>query len=63
MNKNYATIPKKNYASNQTKVCHIDDTWNMNLLNLKDYGARNNKRYRFSSVIFNDFSKPELTLP
>ena len=41
----YSKSPKKNYATNKTDVCHIDDIWSLDILDLKDYGPKNNRGY------------------
>ena len=44
--------PKRNYPTNKTDVCHIDDIWrSLDILDLKDYGPKNNRGYRYVSVI------------
>ena len=42
----FSKPPKKNYLTNKTDVYHIDDIWNLDTLDLKDYGPENNRRYR-----------------
>ena len=32
----YSKPPKKNYTTNKTDVCHIDDFWSLDILALKD---------------------------
>ena len=54
---------KKNYATNKTDVYHIDDTWSLDILDLKDYGPENNRGYRYVLVIINNFSKFGWTVP
>ena len=49
--------PKKNYATNKTDVYHIDDIWSLDILDLKDYGPKNKRGYRYVSVIIDNFSK------
>ena len=49
--------PKKNYATNQTDVYHIDDIWSLDITDLKDYGPEDNKGYRYVLVILDDYSK------
>ena len=46
-----------NYAINKTDVYNIDATWSMILLELKDYGPKNNKVYRFILVIIYNLRK------
>ena len=59
----YSKPPKKNYATNKIDVYHINDIWNFDLLDLKDYGPENNRRYRYVLVIINNFSKFGRTVP
>ena len=42
--------PKQNYNTKKTDVCHIDDIWSLDLLDLKDYVPENNRNYRYFSV-------------
>ena len=35
INEIYSKPPKKNYPTNKTDVYHIDDTWSLDILNLK----------------------------
>ena len=53
----YFRPPKKNYSTNKTIVKHIDDTWSMDLLDMIDYGVKNNKGYRYILVVIDNFSK------
>ena len=57
INENYSKPPKKNYATNKTDVYHIEDTWSLDILDLKDYGPENNGGYRYVLVIMDNFSK------
>ena len=57
INEIYSKGPKKNYATNKTDVYHIDDTWSLDILDLKDYGPKNNRGYRYVLVIIDNFSK------
>ena len=45
------------YAINKTDVHHIDDTWSLDILDLKDYGPEKNRRYRYVLVVIDNFSK------
>ena len=54
---NYSKPPKKNFATNKTDVHHIDDIWSLDILDLKNYGAENNRGYRYVLVIIDNFSK------
>ena len=53
----YSKPPKKNYPSNKTIIKSIDDTWSSDLLDMNDYGSKNNKGYRYILVVIDNFSK------
>ena len=57
INEIYSKPPKKYYATNKTDVYHIDDIWSLDILDLKDYGPKNNRGYRYVLVIIDNFSK------
>ena len=59
----YSKPPKKNYPSNKTKIKSIDDTWSSDLLDMNDYGSKNNKGYRYILVVIDNFSKFGWTIP
>ena len=63
INEIFSKPPKKNYATNKTDVYHIDDIWSSDILDLKGYGPENNRRYRYVSVIKNNFSNFGWTVP
>ena len=63
INEIYSKGPKRNYATNKTDVYHIDDTWSLDILDLKDYGPKNNKGYRYVLVVLDNFSKFGWTVP
>ena len=63
INEIYSKGPKKNYATNKTDVYHIDEIWSLDILDLKDYGPKNNRRYRYVLVIIDNFSKFDWTIP
>ena len=63
MNEIYSKPPKKYYATNKTNVYYIDDTWSLDILDLKDYGPENNRNYRYVLVIIDNFSKFGWTIP
>ena len=63
INEIYSKPPKKNYATNKTDVYHIDDIWSLDLLDLKDYGPKNNRGYRYVLVTIDNFSKYGWTIP
>ena len=53
----YSKPPKKNYDTNKTDVYHFDDIWSLDILDLKDYGPKNNRGYRYVLVTIDNFSK------
>ena len=53
----YSKPPKKNYITNKTKVYHIDDTWSLDITDLKDYRPENNRGNRYVLVVIDKFSK------
>ena len=63
INEIYSEPPKKNYDTNKTDVYHIDDTWSVDILDLKDYGPENNRGYRYVLVILDNFSTFGWTKP
>ena len=63
INEIYSKSPKKYYPTNKTDVYHIDDTWSLDLLDLKNYGPENNSGYRYVLVTIDNFSKYGRTIP
>ena len=63
INEIYSKPPKKNYFTNKTGVYHIDDIWSLDILDLKDYGPKNNRGYRYVLVTIDNFSKFGWTVP
>ena len=63
INEIYSKPPKKNYATNKTDVYHMDDIWSIDILDLKDYGPKNNRNYRYVLIIIDNFSKFGWTIP
>ena len=63
INEIYSKGPKKYYVTNKTDVYHIDDTWSLDILDLKDYGPENNRGYRYVLVTIDNFSKYGWTIP
>ena len=59
----YSSPPKSNYPTNKTKIKSIDDTWSSDLLDMNDYGIKNNKGYRYTLVVIDNFSKFGWTIP
>ena len=63
INEIYSKPPKKYYPTNKTDVYHMDDIWSLDILDLKDYGSKNNRGYRYVLVIIDNFSKFGWTIP
>ena len=63
INEIYSKPPKKNYATNKTDVYHIDEIWSLDTLELKDYGPKNKRGYRYVLIIIDNFSKFGWTVP
>ena len=59
----YPKPPKQNYATNKMDVYHIDDISSLDLLDLKDYGRKNNRGCSYVLVIIDSFSKFVWTVP
>ena len=59
----YSSPPKNKYPTNKTKIESIDDTWSSDLLDMNDYGIKNNKGYRYILVVIDSFSKFGWTIP
>ena len=62
-NEVYSEPPKTNYVTHKTDVYHIDEIWSLDILDLTDYGPKNNRGYRYVLVIFDNFSKFGCTTP
>ena len=41
----------------------VDDTWSSDLLDMNDYGPKNNRDYRYTLVVIDNFSKFGCTIP
>ena len=63
INEIYSKPPEKYYPTDKTDVYHIDDIWSLDILDLKDYGPKNNRGYRYVLVIIDNFSKFGWTIP
>ena len=59
----YSKPPKKYYPTDKTDVYHVNDTWSLDILDLKDYGPGNNRGYRYVLVVIDNFSKFCWTIP
>ena len=63
INEIYSKPPKKYYPTNKTNTYNIDDIWSLDILDLKDYGPKNNRGYRYVLVTIDNFSKFGWTVP
>ena len=59
----YSKAPKKNFPTNKTIIKSIDDIWSSDLLDMNDYGIKNNKGYRYILEAIDNFSKFGWTIP
>ena len=59
----YTKSPQKNSETNKTMIKSIDDTWSSDLLDMNDYGIKNNKGYIYILVVIDNFSKFGWTIP
>ena len=55
INEIHSKSPKKTYNTNKTAVCHFDNIWSLDILDLKDYGPESNGGYRFVLVVIYNF--------
>ena len=63
INEIYSKPPKKYNPTNKTDVYYIDDIWSLDILDLKDYGPKNNRGYRYVLVVIDNFSNFGWTVP
>ena len=63
INQIYSKPPKKKYATNKTDVYYINDILSLDILDLKDYGPKNNRGKRYVLVIIGNFSDFGWTVP
>ena len=61
--KSLAKDQKRKYLANKTDVYHINNFWSLDFLDLKDYGAENNRGYGFVLEVIDNFSKNGWTVP
>ena len=63
INQCYSKKPKQNYSTNKTDVFSIDNVWSLDILDIKDYGPRNNRFNRYVLIVIDTFSKLGWTIP
>ena len=54
---------KKIFPTNKTKIKSFVDTWSSDLLDMNDYGPKNNRGYRYILVVIDIVSKFGWTIP
>ena len=59
----YSKPPMRTYPTNKIIIKSIDDTWSSDLLDMNDYGIKNNKGYRYILVVIDNFNKFGWTIP
>ena len=53
----YGKPPTKNYIINEANIYHFDETWNIDIISLGGCGLKNNRGYKYISVVIDNFSK------
>ena len=59
----YSSLPKKKYSTSKIVYNHNDEIWSIDLANYSDYKISNNKGYRYTFVIIDNFSKYLSAIP
>ena len=59
----YSTPPKKNYSTNKIIYNHIDEIWSFDSADFLDYKTSNNKGFRYTFIIIDNFSKYLWAIP
>ena len=59
----YSKPPRKNYPTNKIVYNHIDEIWSIDLADMIDYKISNNKGYRYTFIIIDNFSKHLWAIP
>ena len=59
----YSKAPKKNYETNKVTYNYIDEIWSIDLADFSDYKTLNNKGYRYTFIIVDNFSKYLWAIP
>ena len=63
INEVYSKGPRKSYPTNKTDVYHNDEEWSLDILDLEDYGPKNNRGYRYLLVVIANFGNFGWTVP
>ena len=59
----YSEPPRKNYPTNKVVYNYVDEIWSIDLADFSDYKISNNKGYRYTFVIIDNFSKYLWAIP
>ena len=54
---------RKKFITNKTHLYHIETIWSFDILDLKDYGSENKRRYRYVLVVIDNLSNIGWTKP
>ena len=54
---------RKNYPTNKVVYKGIDDTWSTDLIQMDDYGIKNNDNYKYILTIIDNFTKFAWCIP
>ena len=57
INEVFSPSPKNNYETNKTTIKSIDDTSSSDLLDMNDYGPKNNRGYKYILVVIDNFNR------
>ena len=55
--------PRRNYATSKIIYNHIDEIWSIYLADMNDYKISNNKSYRYTFIVIDNFSNNLFALP
>ena len=59
----YSKPPLRNYPTNKILFNHIDEIWSIDLADINDYKISNNKGYRYTFIVIDNFSKYLWAIP
>ena len=59
----YSSPHKNKYPTNKAVIKFVVDTWSSDLVDMKDYGIKNNIGHRYILVVIDNFSKFGWTIP
>ena len=59
----YSKPPKKNYPTNKIVYNNMDEIWSIDLIDMIDYKISNNKQFRYTFIIIDNFSKHFWAIP